>query len=135
MSRGVHYTSLAEIAGIGFRRFHQAAGKCARTQQLARCLLESSASSAAQPSWPTSESTSVRVRTILATIALLATDERGRPVAMTKRQMHLVAYSKTGPTARHVGAWRHPEDVLDDFLKPSRYAQHPRPLDDASLIA
>jgi FMN-dependent oxidoreductase (nitrilotriacetate monooxygenase family) len=50
---------------------------------------------------------------------------------MTKRQMHLVAYSKTGPTARHVGGWRHPEAVLDDFLKPSRYAQYARTLEDA----
>ena len=50
---------------------------------------------------------------------------------MTKRQMHLVAYSKTGPTARHVGGWRHPEAVLDDFLKPSRYAQYARTLEEA----
>jgi hypothetical protein len=55
----------------------------------------------------------------------------GGPVAMPKRQMHLVAYSKTGPTARHVGGWRHPESVLDDFLKPSRYAQYARTLEDA----
>ena len=50
---------------------------------------------------------------------------------MTKRQMHLVAYSKTGPTARHVGGWRHPESTLDDFLKPGRYAQYARTLEDA----
>ena len=52
---------------------------------------------------------------------------------MTKRQMHLVAYSKTGPTARHVGGWRHPEAVLDDFLKPSRYAQYARTLEEAGF--
>jgi FMN-dependent oxidoreductase (nitrilotriacetate monooxygenase family) len=50
-----------------------------------------------------------------------------------RRQMHLVAYSKTGPTARHVGGWRHPEAVLDDFLKPSRYAQYARTLEDAKF--
>lgn len=50
---------------------------------------------------------------------------------MARRQMHLVAYSKTGPTARHMGGWRHPESVLDDFLKPSRYAQYARTLEDA----
>jgi FMN-dependent oxidoreductase (nitrilotriacetate monooxygenase family) len=47
--------------------------------------------------------------------------------------MHLVAYSKTGPTARHMGGWRHPESVLDDFLKPGRYAQYARTLEDAKF--
>ena len=42
---------------------------------------------------------------------------------MPQRQMHLVAYLKTGPTALHVGGWRHPESTLDDILHPSRY-QH-----------
>ena len=42
---------------------------------------------------------------------------------MGQRQMHLVAYLKTGPTAMHVGGWRHPESTLDDILHPSRY-QH-----------
>ena len=37
--------------------------------------------------------------------------------------MHLVAYLKTGPTALHVGGWRHPESTLDDILHPGRY-QH-----------
>ncbi|HET6236935.1 MAG TPA: LLM class flavin-dependent oxidoreductase [Acetobacteraceae bacterium] len=37
--------------------------------------------------------------------------------------MHLVAYLKTGPTAVHVGGWRHPESTLDDIFEPSRY-QH-----------
>jgi FMN-dependent oxidoreductase (nitrilotriacetate monooxygenase family) len=45
--------------------------------------------------------------------------------------MHLVAYSKTGPTARHMGGWRHPESVLGDFLRPDRYAQYARTLEDA----
>ena len=52
---------------------------------------------------------------------------------MTRRQMHLIAYSKTGPTARHMGGWRHPESVLDDFLKPSRYAQYARTLEAAKF--
>lgn len=49
------------------------------------------------------------------------------------RQMHLVAYSKTGPTARHMGGWRHPEAVLDDFLTPERYAQYARTLEAAKF--
>ncbi len=40
---------------------------------------------------------------------------------MPPRRMHLVAYLKTGPTALHVGGWRHPESTLDDILEPSRY--------------
>ena len=40
---------------------------------------------------------------------------------MSKRQMHFVAYLKTGPTAMHVGGWRHPESTLDDILDASRY--------------
>ncbi len=35
--------------------------------------------------------------------------------------MHLIAYLKTGPTAMHVGGWRHPDATLDDILEPSRY--------------
>jgi len=50
-----------------------------------------------------------------------------------QRQMHLVAYSKTGPTARHMGGWRHPESVLDDFLTPNRYAQYARTLEEAKF--
>ncbi len=38
---------------------------------------------------------------------------------MAQRRMHLVAYLKTGPTALHVGGWRHPESTLDDILDPS----------------
>jgi len=43
--------------------------------------------------------------------------------------MHLVAYLKTGPTAMHVGGWRHPESSLDDILKPSRYEHIARVLE------
>lgn len=49
------------------------------------------------------------------------------------RRMHLVAYLKTGPTARHVGGWRHPEAVLDDFLTPQRYADAARMLEAAKF--
>ncbi len=48
---------------------------------------------------------------------------------MGPRQMHLVAYLKTGPTAMHVGGWRHPESSLDDILKPSRYEHIARVLE------
>ena len=37
------------------------------------------------------------------------------------RQMHLIAYLKTGPTAMHTGAWRHPQSDLHDIFSPSRY--------------
>jgi FMN-dependent oxidoreductase (nitrilotriacetate monooxygenase family) len=47
------------------------------------------------------------------------------------RQMHLVAYLKTGPTAMHVSAWRHPESTLDDILEPSRYEHIARLLEQA----
>jgi FMN-dependent oxidoreductase (nitrilotriacetate monooxygenase family) len=48
---------------------------------------------------------------------------------MNQRQMHLVAYLKTGPTAMHVGGWRHPESTLDDILHPSRYEHIARVLE------
>ncbi len=35
---------------------------------------------------------------------------------MPQRQMHLAAYLKTGPTALHVGGWRHPESTLDSSI-------------------
>ncbi|HEY0295321.1 MAG TPA: NtaA/DmoA family FMN-dependent monooxygenase [Bordetella sp.] len=47
--------------------------------------------------------------------------------------MHLVAYLKTGPTARHAGGWRHPEAVLDDFLSPSRYIHLAKLLESAKF--
>ncbi|HTZ79736.1 MAG TPA: LLM class flavin-dependent oxidoreductase [Stellaceae bacterium] len=52
---------------------------------------------------------------------------------MQKRQMHLVAYLKTGPTAMHVGGWRHPESTLDDILEPSRYEHIARLLEAAKF--
>lgn len=52
---------------------------------------------------------------------------------MSKRQMHLVAYLKTGPTALHVGGWRHPEATLDDILQPSRYEHIARVLEAAKF--
>jgi len=45
--------------------------------------------------------------------------------------MHLVAYLKTGPTAMHVGGWRHPDSTLDDILDPSRYEHIARLLEAA----
>ena len=44
-------------------------------------------------------------------------------MAKPGKKMKLMAYLKTGPTAMHVGGWRHPEATLDDILHPSRY-QH-----------
>jgi FMN-dependent oxidoreductase (nitrilotriacetate monooxygenase family) len=54
---------------------------------------------------------------------------------MQQRRMHLVAYLKTGPTAMHVGGWRHPESTLDDILRPSRYEHIARVLEDACFDA
>jgi FMN-dependent oxidoreductase (nitrilotriacetate monooxygenase family) len=45
--------------------------------------------------------------------------------------MHLIAYLKTGPTARHVGGWRHPEATLDDIFEPERYQHIARVLEAA----
>ncbi|TDH53420.1 LLM class flavin-dependent oxidoreductase, partial [Dankookia rubra] len=50
---------------------------------------------------------------------------------MPKREMHLLAYLKTGPTGIHVGAWRHPDSRLDDILEPSRYERIARVLEAA----
>lgn len=52
---------------------------------------------------------------------------------MSQRQMHLVAYLKTGPTALHVGGWRHPEATLDDILDPGRYQHIARVLEAAKF--
>ncbi|MBW6401610.1 LLM class flavin-dependent oxidoreductase [Roseomonas sp. HJA6] len=46
-----------------------------------------------------------------------------------RREMHLLAYLKTGPTGMHVGAWRHPNSRLDDILEPSRYEHIARVLE------
>ncbi len=46
-----------------------------------------------------------------------------------RREMHLVAYLKTGPTANHAGAWRHPESVLNDLLSPAPYEHIARVLE------
>lgn len=48
---------------------------------------------------------------------------------MSRREMHLLAYLKTGPTANHMGAWRHPDAVLDDVLMPERYEHIARVLE------
>jgi FMN-dependent oxidoreductase (nitrilotriacetate monooxygenase family) len=52
---------------------------------------------------------------------------------MRRRQMHFVAYLKTGPTAMHVGGWRHPESTLDDILEPARYEHIARVLEAAKF--
>ncbi|MBS0561111.1 MAG: LLM class flavin-dependent oxidoreductase [Proteobacteria bacterium] len=52
---------------------------------------------------------------------------------MPKRQMHLIAYLKTGPTALHVGGWRHPEATLDDIFTPERYQHIARVLEGAKF--
>jgi len=54
---------------------------------------------------------------------------------MTARRMHLVAYLKTGPTANHPGAWRHPESPLHDIFAPERYEHIARVLEDARFDA
>jgi len=46
-----------------------------------------------------------------------------------QRRMHLVAYLKTGPTANHVGAWRHPDSDLHDIFEPTRYEHLARVLE------
>ena len=52
---------------------------------------------------------------------------------MPKRQMNLIAYLKTGPTALHNGGWRHPDATLDDILDPSRYQHIARVLEAAKF--
>jgi FMN-dependent oxidoreductase (nitrilotriacetate monooxygenase family) len=50
---------------------------------------------------------------------------------MAKRQMHLMAYLKTGATSTHPGGWRHPEADLHDVFLPSRYEHIARVLENA----
>jgi FMN-dependent oxidoreductase (nitrilotriacetate monooxygenase family) len=50
---------------------------------------------------------------------------------MTKRQMHLMAYLKTGATSTHPGGWRHPEADLHDIFSPGRYEHIARVLEAA----
>lgn len=50
---------------------------------------------------------------------------------MPKRQMHLIAYLKTGATSTHPGGWRHPEADLHDIFSPERYAHIARVLENA----
>ncbi|WP_258094186.1 NtaA/DmoA family FMN-dependent monooxygenase [Salipiger pentaromativorans] len=47
----------------------------------------------------------------------------------TSREMHLIAYLKTGPTANHMGAWRHPEADLQNVLTPGYYEHLARVLE------
>ncbi|SNB71356.1 FMN-dependent oxidoreductase, nitrilotriacetate monooxygenase family [Arboricoccus pini] len=54
---------------------------------------------------------------------------------MKRRQMHLVAFLKTGPTFHHHGAWRHPMAPLDDILRPERYEHVARVLEAACFDA
>ncbi len=54
---------------------------------------------------------------------------------MSKRKMHLVSYLKTGPTALHNGAWRHPDSTLNDILDPARYQHIARELEAACFDA
>ena len=51
---------------------------------------------------------------------------------MSKRkQMKLMAYLKTGPTAVHNGAWKHPASDLSNIFKPERYEHIARVLEAA----
>jgi FMN-dependent oxidoreductase (nitrilotriacetate monooxygenase family) len=45
------------------------------------------------------------------------------------RQMKLIAYLKTGPTATMPGGWRHPKARLNDFLQPAFYEDLARALE------
>ena len=47
------------------------------------------------------------------------------------KQLHLLAYLKTGATATHPGGWRHPQADLHDVFAPSRYEHIARVLEDA----
>jgi hypothetical protein len=52
-------------------------------------------------------------------------------IAAMPRQMHLMAYLKTGPSAMHSGGWRHPHAALCDIFNPTRYAHIARVLEEA----
>jgi FMN-dependent oxidoreductase (nitrilotriacetate monooxygenase family) len=54
---------------------------------------------------------------------------------MSRRQMHLIAFLKTGPTFHHHGAWRHPEAPLGDMLRPERYEHIGRVLEEGLFDA
>src|SRR5260370_16745538 len=47
------------------------------------------------------------------------------------KKMKLMAYLKTGPTAMHSGAWRHPATELSDIFAPERYEHIARVLEAA----
>jgi FMN-dependent oxidoreductase (nitrilotriacetate monooxygenase family) len=52
-------------------------------------------------------------------------------MAKPKKKMKLMAYLKTGPTAMHSGAWRHPATELSDIFAPERYEHIARVLEAA----
>jgi FMN-dependent oxidoreductase (nitrilotriacetate monooxygenase family) len=54
---------------------------------------------------------------------------------MSKRKMHLVSYLKTGPSAMHSGAWRHPDSRVDDIFSPIRYERIAQVLEAAKFDA
>ena len=47
------------------------------------------------------------------------------------KKMKLMAYLKTGPTAMHSGAWRHPATELSNIFAPERYEHIARVLEAA----
>jgi FMN-dependent oxidoreductase (nitrilotriacetate monooxygenase family) len=52
---------------------------------------------------------------------------------MIRKQLHLLAYLKTGATSTHPGGWRHPQADLHDIFAPSRYEHIARVLEDAKF--
>ena len=52
-------------------------------------------------------------------------------MAKPKKKMKLMAYLKTGPTAMHSGAWRHPATELSNIFAPERYEHIARVLEAA----
>jgi FMN-dependent oxidoreductase (nitrilotriacetate monooxygenase family) len=49
------------------------------------------------------------------------------------KQLHLMAYLKTGATSTHPGGWRHNQADLHDIFAPSRYEHIARVLEDAKF--